>query len=346
MRTVPTSVLAVALLAGCTIIVERPGGGGGGGGGGGVPALCGPEADDGRPTAHLIFDVRVDRSMVPLTDAYAELMQTTSLGLLAAGVRPTRLVLLRLDERPVGVDPLAAWGCDLGGFELPPEQVLRHYATAAPPKDTPLGCALDPMLAAAGDLSNLVTRYPETLPGVSGRRIFGDAPDLVLWVHIDSLARRSGAEDAACSEAWRLAEVDADGRSPWLRYADGHPDADRVFHWFVATDEGVDRETFADRCRRLEGFPTEVLDVLEPSARPLYTPIAQAIDAERSGHAPLLGLCSLLSPSLRDDFLLDRILGLARSAGATPDPKLVAEALSGGFGAVGVEPTGEGAAGR
>ena len=325
-----TALFGWLVTAACTIVI-----GGGGGGdqpvpGIGIGDICSTNpAVTAMPEAHVIFDVHIDRSVAGIDSHYARWMRKAYLGLFAAGVRPSRSVLLRLDERPVPRFPLGAWGCDLGGAELDPERVIEFYAADESIDPTPLGCALDPIIRAGSDLGGLVTSYPAELPGTSNRRVFGARPDVVLVVHIDSLGRTSGYEDPACEQAARLAQVDADGRATWLEYSDGRMPFGRVFHWFIATAEGVDRPTFVERCRRVEGFPTDVLDLLEPSARALYDPVSRAIEDQASGLGQMIGMCAMLSPAEELRFLEGRIRAIASAVDATVNEELFEEVISG-----------------
>ena len=320
-------VAALLLASGCTIIINGdppppppPGVG--------VPALCSAELA-AQPDVDVIFDMRIERSVVALEGAYAEWMKKTFLGLLAAGINPSRAVLFRLDERPVPKEPLAAWGCDLGGFDLDPSGVIEHYATKVPPDGKAVGCAVDPLLAASADLGGLVTSYPPEIPGESGRRVFGPAPDAVLVVHLDSLARRAGYDDAACRTADALATQAPDGSAPWLHYSSGSVPADRVFHWFITTDEDVSRETFVERCRRVEGFPTGVLDLLEPSVARLYDPLGDAIASGSGGRVARISLCEMLSAKAERRFLESNLGGIAATLGVNVNPELLDKVLSG-----------------
>lgn len=335
MRLSKTLVAAawLAALAGCTIIINPTTPPPPPGGGGFNPCVDTPESE-AMPIAHLVVNVRIDRTVVNFEEDYAQWMRTTVFGLWAAGIRTTRAVMIDLDERSGPVKPLAAWGCDVGGFDLEPAQVLHHYAVAATGEAPGTACSLEPLLTAGRDLGALITEYPPELEGSSGQRVFGEAPDMVLALHLDSLPRGSSATDAACAEAHRLAESGADGAATWLRYPrparsglDGVA-LSKVFHWFVATDEGVDRDTFVARCRSVEGFPTQVLDVLEPSARALYTPLASEIGSS-GGSAASLGLCQMFAERDRAAFFLEELSAIASEMDTTLDPDLLEQALSG-----------------
>jgi hypothetical protein len=221
-------------------------------------------------------------------------MTSTVLMLAGAGLNPTHAVLLRADERPIETKLLGAWGCTLDSPDvLPPSEVLRHHALTEPPPESPLGCMTDTILEAGKAMSDLVTRYPPELRGTNSLRVFGGRPDVVLVVHLDALERRTGLSDATCEDAPRLAEIAADGSAPWIQYVDAPVGMSEIVHWFIASNEGIDRTAFVQNCRSYEAFPTDVLDVLEPSARLLYAPLADAVNGA-GGHATFFGICEML----------------------------------------------------
>lgn len=325
MRRAALPLLLVPLS--CTIIIKN--GGDPPPGGGGVPTLCGPTAPPDLPVAHVFFDMRIERSTVAMEQSYGGWMKKTFAGLLASHIMPTRAVLFRLDERPQPKAPLAAWGCDLGGFDLDPAAVIEHYAVDDGDEGSASQCAVTPLIAAGADLGNVITSYPPDVPGQSGLRVFGEAPDLVVVVHFDALSRKAGLDDRACDGAMRLAERTEDGSAAWLRYTSGSVKADRVFHWFVATDEGIDRSAFVDRCRKVGGFPTTILDVLEPSAEVLYGPLASAI-ASGGGSARVMPLCQMFDAAMERDFFVTGLNEVASSVGSSLDEKLLEQLLASG----------------
>lgn len=343
MAPLPTTAALVGVLAfaptGCTIIVEPPEPAPGATFL--VPFSClpvavnpvtgAPQLFEGGPlrTAQVIFTARIERSTVNLASTYGVFMQEAVVGLATLGVHVTHAALLRLDERPVR-PVLAAWGCDLDDPQaLRPEQVIEHYALAAPPPSQPLGCATDPVVDAGARLTELVTDYPEGLPGRSGRTVFSEAPYLLLVVHLDPLARRVGIDEPPCARATALAE-NRDGLAGWLAYGGGGIPLDRVVHWFVYTDEGIDDETLAARCRAVEGFPLGAFDALAASPRVLYGPLAEAI--RRGGQrVSTLSMCRFLVENGRQGFLLEALQTLAADLGLSFNPNLLLTLLEGDF---------------
>lgn len=341
---VPLIALGLVALNSCTIIIN------GGGptppppGGGFNPCITTPESE-AMPAAHLIMNVRIDRTVVNFEAEYARWMRTAVLGLWAANIRTERAVMLRLDEGPGSATPLGAWGCEAGGFDLDPQAVIHHYAVEEDAARSPSACALDPLLFAGRDLGALVTSYPPQLSAPSGVKAFGRAPDLVVVMHLDSLARASGLSDPACSSASAFSAQDESGVATWLNYPQPAKSGlsgvmfDRVFHWFVATDEAVDDATFLDRCRRVEGFPSTILDLIEPSPRSLYDPLAAQIDGS-GGAAARQSFCSMFAEADRAEFFQRELGIIASRAGTSIDPERLAAALSGEVPVPEVDPRG------
>lgn len=311
-------LLSTGLVAGCTIIVEPPeqpptapff-----------VPFSCLPVALDietGEPrldeepaaTAQIIFAIRIDRTTANLAGTYEKFMTEMVAGLAAMGIQVTVAAILPLDERP-SRPVLAGWGCGLDDPEdLPPGDTLRFYATQPPPPSEPIGCAVDPLVEGGRALTELSTDYPPGLEGRNGRTIFGRAPDLLLVVYLDALARRSGRDETSCRQADALASAEG-GAAAWLAYSGEAIAMNRVHHWFVATDEGIDDATLAQRCRSVEGFDLGLFDALEASPRALYGPLGREI-AAAGGPVAAISMCRLLVEKGRQAFLVEQMLTIA-----------------------------------
>lgn len=291
-----------------------------------VPLVCRTDPEVLRAT--VVFDVRVERSTTNLHEAELQLMQGAVFGLAALGVQTTEAAIVRLDEEHRPLSVLGAWGCNLDSPEnLGPKQVLDHHAASDDGSSGREVCALDALANVGANLQDVVTQYPPELPGTSGLRVFGAAPDLLLVIHLDPLSRRFGREDAACGGAAIFSSVRGDGSAAWLEFPTGNLDARRVAHWFVATDEEVDRTEFLRSCRSLEGFPTDVLDLLEPSAKALYGPLVGELEAVDS-QALFLPFCELLVEDRRQAFLEEALLDLADRLGLSIDLELLRERMN------------------
>lgn len=331
-RALPARAVGAAALAcaGCTIIVQGnpmpvpvpiP-----------TPLVCADAATT--PTAHVLFNVRVDRTTVNLAPHYARWMERTALALAAAEIVTTQAVLIEVEERPVPRRVLAAWGCNLDDPRaLPPEDVLRHYATAADGGgDTTggvLGCATDPLVRAGDALTEIVTQYPPELPGRSGVHVFGPAPTITLVVHVDARERRTGFDEPACDGARALLERDSSGRAKWLDYAGEGVPGDHVVHWFIATDELVSRDTFVSRCKEYGGLPTSVLDIIDASPKALYGPLTQELESAGTGRVASVPFCAMLEETESATFLTKEIHTIADLAGTEVDDDTLRSLLGG-----------------
>jgi hypothetical protein len=316
-RLSPAIAASALAVSACTIIVQPnaptpvpvPGAG---------TLTCADTLDPTTKRAEIFVDVRIGRTTANLSKTYASIVERTAVVLAAAKIVTTRAVLIRLDERPVPQPLLGAWGCNLDDpRKLAPETVMDFYATKGDLDSSPIGCATDPLVSIGEDLSRVVTNYPPEIQGRNGQRVFSDEPPSVaLVIHIDDRERRSGWGDAACEGAKKLLAKDAAGNAAWLAYAGGGITADRVIHWFLTTDELVDRDTFVAECKRYQA-PVDALDLIDPSDRALYGPLGDAIDGEGAGHVARLPLCAALSDSEMNKFLKDQIHAIADLVGTS-----------------------------
>lgn len=291
------------------------------------PLTCASSGE--QPTAHVYFSARIERSTVNLVDEYASLMTRTVIALAGAGIDTQQAVLVRADERPGGAPVLAAWGCRLDSPEqLRPEDVLRWYATYEQLDEGPLGCVTDPVRRLGANLNEVVTQYPRGLGGTDGLSVFGGAPDIVLVVHLDPLLRRSGYDAEACASARALADVEPDGTVSWLRYAGEDLPIDRVVHWLVHTPEAIERAAFVEACRAQEGFPSHLLDLIEPSTLEVYGPLAGALGAAGAG-VTRASFCEVVADDR--DLLVEGALDLAGRLGLDVPEEQVVDVLDNGL---------------
>jgi hypothetical protein len=293
-----------------------------------LPALtCVDSATMSAPTAHLIIDMRIERGTVNLEPDYTEWVMGTAAGLATARILTTEAILVRLDERPVMKPVLAAWGCNLDSPQkLPPQAVIDFYAQNADLDPSPIGCAVDPLIHVGENVPTEVTSYPPDLPGTSGNHILGSAPSVAIVIHVDNRPRRTAFADPACQGAKDLFAKEGNGSLSWLKYADGI-NPDRVLHWFITTDELIDRDHFVAECEKLDGFPSSALDTLDPSPNALYGPLADGLSSAGAGHVSTVPMCSMLTSTGRAKFLSDRLHDVASIVGTTVNEKALKDVL-------------------
>ncbi|MBI2373270.1 MAG: hypothetical protein HYV07_04660 [Deltaproteobacteria bacterium] len=329
-----SSVALLGLACSCTIVIDRPSS---------TPLSnpCDPAIP--APTAHIVGLVRVERSTADLRLKYGRWLETVGRGLMAAGIRPSSAALLRLDERgDVAEPPLGVFGCEAGAGPAVADVIGYYAANAFGPDVAASHCALSQLVRAGRNMPEVVASWPSDL-WTSGElvRAFGAAPDLVVVIALDTDARRFSLDDAECTEALELSKKTTDGDAGWIEYAPrectedescaasrGRVAMDRVFHYFIATDEGIDRETFLDRCRKIEGFPLTYLDELEPSERSLYSPLAERI-SDAGGQAEVIPMCSILSKDRERAILRDMILGIVEAMDHELSTNMIERVLNG-----------------
>jgi hypothetical protein len=328
--TTAAALTALALSTGCTIIIQPkastptpiPAGGG---------ISCADLANPATLSAHLFLELRISRATADpdLSKSYSRWVETTALALASANIVTTQAVMIRLDERPVDHPLLGAWGCNFDDpRKLLPEDVIQFYATQPDLPMSPIGCATDPLVSIAEQLSNTVTDYPPELSGRSGQSLGGPSPSVALFIHIDDSERRSAFADSACDSAHRMLSTDGNGHAAWLSYSDDLPSG-RVVHWFITTDELIDRDTFVSRCTAYQGFPVKTLDLIDPSDRALYDPLSSAIESANAGHIAKLPLCAALSDTELQKFLSAQIHAVADLLGAKVNEDVLKRVLSG-----------------
>lgn len=278
--------------------------------------------------AQVIFTIRIERSTATLASTYERFMTEVIAGLSALGVHLEVAAILRLDERPVSPF-VAAYGCGLEDPEaLAVVDVLNHYAAAPAPPERPVGCAIDPLLSSAEFIDNLSTSYPPQLEGRSGVSVFGPAPDYLLVVHLDALARRTAWDEPGCAGRG-FSTIRPDGALAWVNFS-GEPDLspEAVEHWFVFSDEAVGSDTLLQRCRGLEGVDLSLVDAVSASPRTLYTSLAD--QAERAGSpVQVLSICQMLAESARLEFLRSSLLRTAGRLGTRLNLELLDGLLRG-----------------
>jgi hypothetical protein len=148
--------------------------------------------------------------------------------------------------------------------------------------------------------SHLVeARLPPDLGGLDGAAFFDRPRSLFLVIYLQPLARKCGMSSASCtvdghSPAEIFTETNPDGTAAWLHFATGGIPLGQVVHVAIDTSEGETAEAFRGRCTAINGFPTNLLDVMEPSPELYFDPLTAALNAAHSGTGQTGDLCSML----------------------------------------------------
>lgn len=172
-------------------------------------------------------------------------------------------------------------------------------------------------------------RLPPDLGGLDGAAFFDRPRSLFMVIYLQPLERKCGMSSASCAVDGRSpAEVftatNPDGTAAWLHFATGGIPLGQVVHVAIDTKEGEPADVFRKRCTAINGFPPNLLDVMEPSQALYFDPLTAALNAAHSGTGQTGDLCSMLGelglsdPTQRKS--VNRLVNsIASMAGPAPD---------------------------
>lgn len=151
-------------------------------------------------------------------------------------------------------------------------------------------------------LSTETIYNPETGPG-EGRSYFREPEDGFVAFHITGSARNCSHGDSACAvdgqtPADYFTETDDDGHAEWLDLPGSGLSPDEIVHVAVATEEGVDYDSFSDDCTGRPDFPTTYLDFLEPSEHEIFYQQFVSELEQRGSAARIADMCNALSSEI------------------------------------------------
>ncbi|HET6146925.1 MAG TPA: hypothetical protein VFH68_05295 [Polyangia bacterium] len=170
---------------------------------------------------------------------------------------------------------------------------------------------------------------PPDLGGLDGAAFFDRPRNLFMVIYLQPLARKCGMSSASCAVDGRspgdiFTETKPDGTAAWLHFATGGIPLGQVVHVAIDTKEGEPADVFRKRCTMINGFPTNLLDVMEPSPALYFDPLTAALNAAHPGTGQSGDLCSLLGelgltdPAQRTS--VNRLINsIASMAGSAPD---------------------------
>jgi len=172
-------------------------------------------------------------------------------------------------------------------------------------------------------------RLPPELGGLDGAAFFDRPRSLFMVIYLQPLARKCGMSSADCqvdgrSPADIFTETSSDGTAAWLHFATGGIPISQVVHVAIDTREGESPDAFRQRCTHVNGFPANLLDVMEPSQALYFDPLVSALNTARKGTGQAGDLCNLFGeillnePSQRTS-LNGLINSIATMAGPAPD---------------------------
>ena len=172
-------------------------------------------------------------------------------------------------------------------------------------------------------------RLPPELGGLDGAAFFDRPRSLFLVIYLQPLERKCGMSSASCavdgrSPAEIFTATNPDGTAAWLHFATGGIPLGQVVHVAIDTKEGEPTDAFRTRCKAINGFPANLLDVMEPSPALYFDPLTAALNAAHSGTGQSGDLCSMLGelglsdPTQRKS--VNRLVNsIASMAGPAPD---------------------------
>jgi hypothetical protein len=149
-------------------------------------------------------------------------------------------------------------------------------------------------------------RLPPDLGGLDGAAFFDRPRSLFMVIYLQPLARKCGMSSASCAVDGRspadiFTATNPDGTAAWLHFATGGIPLGQVVHVAIDTKEGEPTDVFRKRCTAINGFPTNLLDVMEPSPALYFDPLIAALNAAHSGTGQTGDLCSMLGELGLDD---------------------------------------------
>jgi hypothetical protein len=170
---------------------------------------------------------------------------------------------------------------------------------------------------------------PPDLGGLDGAAFFDRPRSLFMVIYLQPLARKCAMSSTDCqvdgrSPADIFTEANADGTAAWLHFANGGIPISQVVHVAIDTKEGETPDAFRTRCKAVNGFPANLLDVMEPSQPLYFDPLVSALNTAHKGTGQAGDLCNLLGeiglsdPGQRKS-LNALINSIASMAGPAPD---------------------------
>jgi hypothetical protein len=284
------AAVAMSTLSACTIIRYRD-----------PPE---PEPDP-EPPAPKVVDVLVmvelERSTSSLADAYAGAVTQLLGGLALQNVTVRKLGVAPMYSRIGDTVPLIYGEGDPNGEFGTIAEAIGFYAMDDGERYLRDRVEADgENLAAIGLELDTRPVYNPTTANADAAPYFGAPADGFVVVQLTAKERTCGVDDAACAldggDPANYFTTEVDGAVDWLELPGGNTlGKKQVYHLAIATQEGVDFDTFASSCEGRPDFPANKLDFMEPSSRDYYTGLTGRIN-DRGGKADFVDMCLAMSP--------------------------------------------------
>lgn len=270
--------------------------------------------------AQVLWLVNLDRSAVNLASADEALIRGLEVALAAnkpsivvdeLGVAPlnrrtsggARLLFGESVSLPgTGTVPVAPGGPGGAGPASSLAQTLAQAASGSFLLDADAAAPEQANLAELGLTLGTQVRYDPTGGDPAARPVFTQPRDLFIVATLSHLRRRCAAGDDGCRLAGKAPAAyftsATDGKADWLVLGGGaRLPLSRIFHVDFVTAEGADTASFWSRCGAVAGFPSGLLDLMEPSAAVYYGPLGKAVDQAAPGRSLQADLCAMLGSS-------------------------------------------------
>lgn len=249
----------------------------------------------------MLVMIDLDRGTANLTPDYGNILGLLSFALAEQNIQIRHAAMAPLYTRAEGAVPLLYGESDPEGEFSDFAEAIAFYSY-----DAGAEYLQDP---APSDSANLATLgkeldtraiYRPTTADTSGAAYFDEPADGFLVVYLSASPRRCGAGDAACdidgqAAADYFTKTGENGLA-WLELGGGASlPANKVFHAAIVTAEGVDYDTFYQKCASQPKFPITKLDVMQSSEEhAYYGPFVDSVK-KAGGRGEVVDLCEAMS---------------------------------------------------
>ncbi len=284
-------LIFLSLMSGCTILrdtengeqgggqnIDVNGGGNGNGGGGG-------EIQYSEKTVDILVLTSFDDSS--MAQYYENIIEVLRLELLVKKVNVAHIAYAPMYHQNQNQTPLF-----YGEGDTEPEfgtyQEAYAYFTSPQGQEklSDDGQRIDGQnLADIGQNLSSLPIYHPSLGATIGRPYFDQPQDGLLVIWINTSPRRCDLSNCIMADGTRIddyfSRVDDQGFLSWMRYSEGLSlPRKNVGHFFFATAEGVNNDTFSENCSDLPGFPAVSLDYMQESEFTLYQDLSDRFEEE------------------------------------------------------------------
>ena len=250
----------------------------------------------------VLIMVELNRSTVALAPGYEQIIGGLGVALATQNITVRQAALAPMYQRTGAAVPLIYGTLDPNSEFESFEEAIAFFAN-----DDGQRYLRDQVDADGENLATLGleldTRplyHPRTSDPVA-QPYFLEPADGLIVVSLTARARACNYSDAACqlngqAPAEYFSATDEQGQAAWLQLGGRESlSPKRVFFLSIATDEQVSQDDFVNTCTGKPGFPSAMLDHMEPSDKPYYRPLTTEL-GQRQVPAQFIDMCTALSP--------------------------------------------------